>query len=274
MAEEKQQIAILGTSSIQLKEQSSLSRFVQSNEELDIVKCVEGSMQIARIAEVDLTKNLMGLVGQWRVMIGLPKKEISEELAIVYNFVKDNYGHLTIGEIKLAMNLSIMGKLFDCEFHGIFSPMYVASVLNSYMFYRKRLLTDAIRRKEKHDAEILEQQNKPSPEQQAKTMKELVLDLYNEYKEKAEVRDHFSYIYKFLRRIEQLPLTQEDVALAQAYGKRKWKEEKPLEFKTMGSNSSDKFNEDRLARNWCVQNLFDKVDINVLLNNIKSEQFT
>ena len=133
--------------SIQSNVQKSLLDYITSEEENAIVIAIEGFKQIAKAED---NKNLLiDLVVKWRMYIGIPKADVAEELVLVAAFIYENYGFLTVPEIELAIKLSVRRKLKDTEFHGYFSPMYVGKVLDSYLYYRKMTMADAIRRREK-----------------------------------------------------------------------------------------------------------------------------
>lgn len=252
----------------QSPKQNSLLEHIQNNEELEIVKSIENSLQVARLENMD---TLLGVVAKWRMYIGLPKTDVSEELMINVDFINKNYPFLTLGEIELAINLSVTRKLEDVEFYGYFSPLYVGKILDSYLYYRKKTLSDAIRRKEKADMEKKEMENRPSPEKQVEVVREIFTGFYNEWKEKGEIRDMLNYGYNFLRRIGVLIVTKEDIEAAQAYAKKKIQEKNNSSFlKPIDSENEEK----RYSRNWCVQKYFESVDIDILLNNIKPEHFT
>ena len=106
---------------------------------------------------------------------------------------------------------------------------------------------------------------------QAEIAREIFTGFYSEWKESGEIRDMLNYGYNFLRRIDLLVVTKEDIEAAQAYAKKKTLEKSKNSFlKPVDSENEEK----RYARNWCVQKYFESVDIDVLLNNIKPEQFT
>jgi len=210
-------------------------------------------------------------------MLGLSEKDnVTEELIINSTFIRNNYPSLTIHEIRLAYTLSITGKLEDVEFYGNFSPLYMAKVINSYLYYRKIMLADVIRKKEKHDQYLLEQSNKPTPEEQAELTKEIFSDFYKQWQETGEISDVFNICYYFLRPKDGsrklFSPTKEEVDLASQWGKQK-----ALMLAQKKDNFRIEIGEDdykKWARNWCVQNYFKTVDIGILLNNIKPELFS
>ena len=263
---------------IQLHEPKPLSEFVQNEEEFQIVNCVQNSILIRNLEGALQNPLLLQVVTEWRMYIGIPKTDVSEELVLLSKFLFDNYGNLTIDEIRLAYNLSARRKLQDVEFYGYFSPMYVAKVLDSYLYYRKLTMADVIRRKEKDDERIREEKNRPTTKQQSEDTKQLIREVYAEYVENGEVRDVFNIVYNFMRKHRDLlsfHINKEQLEQAIEYGKvkaREMRDKKPLFERVLPSDA--KIESDRYARNWCVQNYFKNVDIDVLLNNIKPELFT
>jgi len=253
----------------QYREQKSLLEFISSEEEHSIVKAVENSKQIVKCENV--AEELINIVVKWRMYIGIPKSDVAEELAIVSSFIFENYSHLTLEEIQLAIKLSVLRKLPDTEFHGYFSPMYVGKVLDAYLYYRKMTMADAIRRREKHLSELLEKENRPSPEKQAEDFRKLIREFYEQWKETGEIRDVFNLCYNFLRKHKMMSVPQPMIAEAQAYGKRKVEEMKKARLEKITFDLD--LEEKRWARNYCVQKFFESVDINVLCNNIKTEHF-
>lgn len=244
--------------------------FVRTKEENEIAIAVQKGVAIQDLKDPN---EILKVITEWRIYIGVPKNEdISEELSILAKFLYEQYGHLTIDEIRLAYNLSVTRKLQDVEFYGMFSPLYVGKVLDSYLYYRKLTMADVIRAKEKYEQELKEQQNRPTPEQQCENTKAIIKDLYNQYKEKGEIRDVFNICYNFLRKHDMLTITKDDIDMAMDYGKKMVQaKEKPLMERV--NESGRDLDIKRYARNWCVQNYFENVNIDVLLNNINPNLF-
>ena len=245
--------------------------YTKTKEEHDIASCIENSRLIGRLEDPN---QLLKVITEWRIYIGVPKSEdLAEEFSVLTQFIHDNYGFLTIDEIRLAYTLSVTRKLKDVEFYGYFSPMYVGKVLDSYLYYRKITMADVIREKEKHDKEQEELKNRPTPDKQAEDTRKLIRDYYNEWKEKGEIRDVFSIAYNFLRKHKFMIIRTEDIEEAMVYGlKMARSKERPL-FERVNP-TDEEAEQKRYARNWCVQNYFKNVNIDILLNNIKPELFT
>ncbi len=212
-------------------------------------------------------EQVLKVVAKWRMYIGIPKNEVGEELAVITDFIHKNYGHMTLQEIELAYNLSAMNRLDNVEFYGSFSPMYVGKVISAYLHYRKVLLTDAIREREKKIQEELEIANRPTPEQQRDFTREILGSFYNEYKEKGDFNDLLSLTFKHLRKYGYLKPSKEEVAEAMKYANHiiDTRDKKPIDRD---------FEVKLLGRKYVVKKYFDKISFDMLMNNIKTEHFS
>lgn len=217
-------------------------------------------------------------VSIWRLNMGLPKDGgSSEELAIAAQFIAKNFNHLTLGELELACNLFVMGKLdSDIKFYGTLSPLFIGSLLNGYMFHRKLALADLIRKKEKAEEQETEKNNRPTPEQQSENTKRTIEEFYNEYKSTGELRDILSICYRFFRKHKEIfnfYLTKEQIQTATKWAEQKVKEDMNKSGLFKIKSEDQKLQTDRYGRIWCVQNYFDNVNIVDILNNIKPNLF-
>ena len=252
-----------------MQKQKPLSEFIKTKEEYDIIESIEksslvGNSKIEQVVEV---------VGSWQLHLGIPKKDVTEELIINSKFIYENFKFLTLKEIKLAYILSILGKLEEVEFYGNFSAIYISKVLNSYLYYRKMQLADAIRRKEKHEQEVLEANNKPTPQEEAELTKEIFRNFYNQWKEVGEINDLFNICYNFLRKHTFMKVEKEEIDMAMEWGGKKAENIRKEGGYEKYVAESEKKEIQRWARNWCVQNFFSKIDFIIFENNIKPELF-
>lgn len=251
-----------------------MSDFVKNEEEYEIVKAVENSLIIADVEK----ESLVNLAVKWRMYIGIPNSDVEEELLLIAAFIYQNYDYLTIGEIELAMKLSILRKLKDTEFHGYFSPMYVAKVLDSYLHYRKITMADVTRERQKAIQEEKERLNRPSPAEQAKRFRALFKNFYKEWKENGEINDPFNLAYTYLRKENILQVPPAMIKDAQQYGKKKLdeylknrkQEGKKISFYTSAISGEQ---EKKYARNYCVQKFFENIEIDILCDKIIPEHF-
>lgn len=249
----------------------SLFPFVQNNEEQKIVECVENSVLISRIKNEN---DILSVVAKWRMYCGLPKQDVSEEVAMVRDFIIENYGFLTISEIELAYKLATLNKLDDAEFYGHFSPIYISKVLNSYLYYRKKTLAEAIRRKEKYETNLLIEKNKPTPEEEAELTKKIFKDFYEQHKSGKDINDILNICWTFLRKYKMIKPTKDEIADAIKYGEQKAKDNEQTIWKFYETSGIDReVDVRRFARNYCVQRFFEKTDIEKFLDDIKPELF-
>jgi len=216
---------------------------------------------------------LLDSVAKWRAYIGLPKDDVSVELALIVEYLQKNWGRITIKEFDLAWLMAINGKFEDCDFFGNFSPMYVGKVLNSYLFYRKMTLSELLNRKGIKEYE--ENKKKPTPEESAETMRDILSSMYKNFVETKEILDPFNILYNFFRKHKWLRVTQSDIDEAMRNANMRYYQGKQKtvfsgEFFSRSKEDSIKC----IARNYIVEKYLEKNNIDVLINNINSELFT
>jgi hypothetical protein len=247
----------------------SLLRFVETSDEIKIVECLEKSTQIANLQNL---LPLLEVVAKWRMYIGIPKDDNSMELAIVRDFIREEYPHLTLKEIELAYTLSAKNKLQNCEYYGAFSPFYVGRVLDSYMYYRKMTLAEPIRRKEKYKYLDEEEKNKPTPQEEAKLTQELFKHFYEQHKNGEEISDVFNLCWNYLRSQKVINPVKEEYEAAMRYGQDKVLNKKKDFFEKFQFNTDNE--QKKYARNFCLLNFFVTIYIVIFLITIKPEHFS
>lgn len=76
---------------------------------------------------------LIAVITEWKNYVGIKETLTPEQLAFCCKFVKEEYSHLTIQQIRQAIILSVKGKLnVDTKPYGVLSPLYIATILNAY----------------------------------------------------------------------------------------------------------------------------------------------
>ena len=260
-----------------MQRRNSLTPFVKTNEEGVIVKAIEESEFIGNLKDWN---KIVDVVAKWRLYIGMPKQDVSEEINVIAQFISITYKHLTLKEVELAYHLSATRVLEDVDFHGYFSPMYVGKVIDAYLYYRKKQLADAIRRKEKQEWLDADMKNKPTPEEQAKDWKEMVEGFYDRYKQTGEIEDIFNLCYDYFRNKNKLlKISKETLDEAMVYGLDKAEKKKKATSPFLKIDSATQHlnldkERDRWAKNYCVQKFFGSLkDINLLLETIQPEHF-
>jgi hypothetical protein len=88
--------------------------YAKTNEEFTIIRAIEESEFIGNLKEFG---KIIDVVAKWRMYIGMPKQDISEELNVIASFIGMTYKHLTLKEIELAYHLSAIRVLDDVEFY-------------------------------------------------------------------------------------------------------------------------------------------------------------
>ena len=276
----------------------SLSRFVETNDQKLLVNTIERSVPIKLINSPELSieqkkqfeNTLLEIVTRWKMNLGISNKSEEQkttiELALVRDFIIDNYNHLTIEEIELAYILSLTDKLDDCEYFGYFSPLYCGKVLNSYLYYRKIQLADAIRRMESAKQMEEELKKKPTPEKEAELTIELFKDFYDQHKEGKQIKDVFNICWNYLRAQVKSGNKEflnrwtnpkkEDYEEAIKYATNNFMDSIKLDpYGGHGIDEDWKENQiKKIARNYCVQKYFDEVDFRFIVKNIKPEHFS
>jgi hypothetical protein len=259
----------------------SLYHFAENNEQFTIITFIENSIVLKDLKD---TNEILEIISRWKIYTGGGKETMQPiELALIRDFILDNYGHLTLDELELAYLLAMTEKLSDCEYFGNFSALYVGKVLNAYLYYRKMQLADPIRKRDK--AILLEKEKKkPSPEEEAKLTQEIFLGFYSENKEKGEINDVFNLCWKFVR--NQIKAGNNDFL-------HKWTNPQKEQYNEAMNYASKKLSEKenniknyfkiipdkdeqikKIARNYCIQRYFDDIkDIQEIIKKIKPNLF-
>ena len=250
--------------------------FCQTNEEKNFAIAFSGN----RIdSDKETISSLIDCLAKWRFMTGVSSKshedEIATELIMIAKFISENYGKLTIQEIELAFNLCLTHKLdIDPKPYNSFSPLYVSTVLNAYMEYRRPIYNDIYERKERKDLEYLEFSSEPNPEQKANDMKEMIMYFYEKHLNQEEIDDVFGMVYGFLKRTNRMKMPKEEIDNALIYGGNKASDfilktyTRPKEKKPDYENVKKRF-----ARNYCLKKFFEINDVNAVISSIQNTEF-
>ena len=228
-----------------------------------------------KIAQLPNPNALMELLGKWRYYVGIKQDPTPEEFVIISKFIRNNFSDLTLEEIDLAIELSVMGKLnIDNIAYNQFSVLYVTNILNSYKEYRHINMLKILDIREK---ELLKEKeaSRYTPEYKMENMKQLFIDQYAEYKEKGFIFDYFNSCYNFLKKNNYLFIDKQMRDDAVKYGKEAVILDKDSKLglyliKTYTKDEMEKV----YMRNYCVQKFFDSTpNINEFLNTFKIEYF-
>jgi hypothetical protein len=265
----------------QQKQKTSLLEVVKNQEEYDFVNAM-ATMPLNMMKELEpkTHESVIDLLGKWRWMSGVSsvnqdEDEIATELALISKFVMNNYDSLSLEEISLAIDLSLVDKLnCDVRTFNTFSPMYVSRILNAYIEYRRRMYNELSLLKERKEEEK-ELSRKPTPQERRDGMVEFIQYLYDKHKANEEFEDLFSTVFFFLKRTNRITLSKEDISEALEYGNHRANEYVLTHFdKALKSEKPDKENlKKRFARHYSLQKFFDRIDINALISSIETKEF-
>jgi len=228
-----------------------------------------------KISQLENPNALIELLGKWRYYVGIKQDPTPEEFIIISKFIKNNFSDLTLEEIDLAIELSVMGKLnMDNIAYNQFSVLYVTNILNSYKEYRHINMLKILDVREK---ELIRERelNRYTPEYKMQNMKQLFIDQYAEFKEKGVIFDYFNSCYNFLKKNNYLIIDKQMRDDAVQYGKNAVVQDKDSKIglyliKTYTKDEMEKVH----MRNYCVQKFFETIiDINDFLNTFKIEFF-
>lgn len=262
---------MINTSKALAKQNNMVGSWIKTEEENKLVLSQYGS----KIAELENPNALMELLGKWRYYVGIKQDPTPEEFIIISKFIRSNFGDLTLDEIDLAIELSVMGKLnIDNVAYNQFSVLYVVNILNSYKEYRHINMLKILDVREK---ELIKEReaNRYTPEYKLNNMKQLFIDQYAEFKEKGAIFDYFNSCYNYLKKNNYLIIDKQTKEEAVEYGKRTIKKEKDSKIglyliKTYTKEEMEKV----YMRNYCVQKFFNTItDINEFVKTFKLEHF-
>ena len=271
--EENQQVEILNRSMMLLEKQTkSIRKWAKTSQEIQIAKAIDGGIEIGKFNTNDDTA-FIAFLGEWKFTIGdLRKVAIngkSNEYLILMAKIKQLYPTLTLPEIKLASELSILEKL-DCSAqlfgNQSFSILYITTVINSYLRYKRDQLTDVRERFEKEPPV----EDELPDEDKIKDIVDHFKDVYAVYMDLKIIQDPMNICYHFFKRtnrfkLPEFKLTEKDVQEARQFGideskKFLTKEDGSIreafeKLRTNKGNQGDIIDiqklQDRYSRNYC-----------------------
>jgi len=260
------------------KPSSSYLDYCKGKDEFNLVVSMN---QMPYLTEREYTESLIDVLANWRWMAGVnvanqDENDVAKELILIAQFIKNNYPKLTVDEIRLSIDLSLTDKLdVDVRTFNTFSPMYVSRILNAFLEYKRTVFSEVKARKELADDRKKMEMN-PTPEEKKQSMIELIAYFYAKYKEHGFINDYFSTVYLFFKRTGILKLDKELIEKALEYGKHMANKE-ANDFMSLMDKGKDKTDKEvlqkRFARNYAVQDFFEKTPLEVILSKINVNQF-
>lgn len=198
----------------QLTKPKSILDQAQTSEQVELVQSVRAGKPISMLVN-DENDTLIETIARWRWLLGISASPDKTEFIATIDFIKTNYGTLTISEIILAINLSLKGSLdADNKPYGVFSALYISNILNAYLNYKDKIYRELAHLNDLEYQKSIKNQvdYKPSPDQMAENMKEILRDSYVKTCQNQEsFFDPFFYIYNFLKKKNAFNFSDEEM---------------------------------------------------------------
>ena len=228
---------------------------------------------------------LVELMAKWKVLLGASNEATPAELILICQFIYDNFKKFTLEDIRIAMNWAISGKI-DMTFISTktISAMYVSKALQLYEEEKKNIINKvAIDKMSYERNKSREEKISATKEEKADTFKNILIDVYNDYKRNGKFLDFGDFIYNWMKNNKiQIP-SKKDISDAMIYGEQKAREYRHLEKQDKKKvlsvtkyfeSQSDDFRKKKFAREYIVTKFFDKVtSMQELLSYLTLEQF-
>ncbi len=133
-----------GLSEQQQKQQTLLLSQAKTDEEKNIAISFTAGRKLNSLSDKKQDKDaIVKALAKWRIMLGISKEPSVEEYVINCGFVLDNYGHMTLMDMDIAINLALVGKLgFQVETYNSFAPLLISKILNAYENYKRRMVNE------------------------------------------------------------------------------------------------------------------------------------
>lgn len=268
--------------------------WAKTQEESNLLNSFVDKKKIRDFDEND-TKDLIDVISKWRYYTGCTKDVTAQDFVVIAMFIGRNWDSLTLDEINLIIDLSMMGKLdVDVNTYGNFSPLYVSRIIQAYLDYKNDTIKAVLQRKNEHEQKVLvEQSTKPIPEESMDNMIYILKAEYAKFNQHSVVNDPFNIVYNFLKRTNRLRIDKELTNQALEYANRMAKTaliEQTIaesgQIREISAVMSDdeyrltdkqKDNKDKLvkkyARNYCVQKYFGTINIDDIVKSITIKEF-
>ena len=175
--------------------------YSEASDERSLVYKANFAPKIKDFATAEDFLPLMAVVSEWRMYLGIKEEFTTEELKFNANYIKTSYPDFTIEMIRLAIKISLQGKLdVDIKPYGAFSPLYISNILNAYSKYNDRAINDVLREKANKEVAAVNSppklQGKDKVDSRAKYLEWYYKSITN--REQGFVSDFNSVMWNFL----------------------------------------------------------------------------
>lgn len=140
--------------------QTWIGEVADTPEQIKLANAVNEA-KLSQMSVDEMKEPLSSLIALWNLTIGKREELLPQIIVLIGKYIIEYYPQITLSEIKLAIDLSVMGKLnVGAECYDNFSPMYVSKILNSYLEYKGQLVNELNKKK----AKLEQNEYKPIPQ--------------------------------------------------------------------------------------------------------------
>lgn len=145
-------------STISLEQNMETPQWIKSKADLELYQSTIHP-KISELEEIVFDTKISIFITCWRTVLGIKDPLSNEELIILSNHIKTLYSELTIEQLYLAINKSMIGVLkdinkkpLDVKVYNNFSALYVSEILNGFIRYQNDEMNRIL--KEKYNDEM------------------------------------------------------------------------------------------------------------------------
>jgi len=234
--------------------------------------------RIGQFDRVDMA-DIVDLMAQWRLMLGVTSDTTQEELIFITQFIYDNYKHLTLSDLNIAKNWSILGRI-DVGFvtQKTFSSYYVSRCINAYEEEKRKIINQIAQNKERYETrKAIDNPTPQSAEEKANSFKDHILTMYRASNEDRPIIDLADMVYNWLKAVGFLKLSDAEIKEAMLYATDRLREMNFQDNKLNAKNQFDPQTEDmrkkKFAREYVINKVFKKLSVSDIVSKISIEYF-
>ena len=234
--------------------------------------------RIGQFDRVDMA-DIVDLMAQWRLMLGVTSDTTQEELIFITQFIYDNYKHLTLSDLNIAKNWSILGRI-DVGFvtQKTFSSYYVSRCINAYEEEKRKIINQIAQNKERYETrKAIDNPTPQSAEEKANSFKDHILTMYRASNEDRPIIDLADMVYNWLKAVGFMKLSDLEIKEAMLYATDRLREMNFQDNKLNAKNQFDPQTEDmrkkKFAREYVINKVFKKLSVSDIVSKISIEYF-
>ena len=234
--------------------------------------------RIGQFDRVDMA-DIVDLMAQWRLMLGVTTDTTQEELIFITQFIYDNYKHLTLSDLNIAKNWSILGRI-DVGFvtQKTFSSYYVSRSINAYELEKRKIINEIAEKKQRYETrKAIDNPTPQSAEEKANSFKDHILTMYRASNEDRPIIDLADMVYNWLRAVGFLKLSDAEIKEAMIHANDRLREMNYQDNKFNAKNNldpqTDELRKKKFAREYVINKLFKKISVSDIVSKISIEYF-